>query len=294
MRIYPCKTYSLVIIIILTVLLQGCALHLLNLATPPTGYSRTSDLSYGDLPRQNLDIYEPNDDKTDTSFFANTYDKNVTLVFFYGGAWDSGNKDLYRFVGRAFALEGYRVVIPDYRIYPEVQFPLFVQDSALAIKKIITLYPDQKIVLVGHSAGAHIAALLATNPNYLSDVNVPMNKIKAWIGWSGPYNFLPLTNKRVKRIFSNTKDLSITQPINYISQSVPPTLLIHGEKDTRVIIQNSESMANKLRDYNVHVVEKYYKNNTHSNTLISASTLFREISPSFKDTISYLNSQAYQ
>ncbi len=295
------KQFYISLTLTLASFLQGCALTLLNIATPTAGYVRTSDIPYGDKSRQSLDIYEPSALSSKTSNNSlngipnntpnqpDSYDKNITLVFFYGGAWDSGNKDLYRFVGRAFALEGYRVIIPDYRVYPEVKFPEFVNDSALAIKKISAMYPDQQFVLIGHSAGAHITALLATDPDYLAKVSVPSRKIKAWVGWSGPYDFLPLTSRRIKAIFSGDFNIEKTQPIFYAGPSDPPALLTHGTKDTRVLLRNSKNMAKKLTDSNVNVIEKYYEGKTHSNTLVSASTLFRDVSPSFKDTIEYLS-----
>ncbi len=296
MTLPPTKVFVFTFFMISLLSLQGCALQLLNIATPSSGYTRMEDIRYVETttktvnPRHTLDIYEPNDSQKSNTNNASAYSKNITLIFFYGGAWDSGKKELYRFVGRAFSLEGYRVVIPDYRLYPEVQFPNFVEDSALAVKKIASLYPDQEFILIGHSAGAHIASLLATDSKYLTAAQVSPSKIKAWIGWSGPYDFLPLTSGRVKRVFSSTNNLSLTQPIHFVTPSTPPALLTHGEEDTRVLIKNSQNMAKKLRSLNVDVIEKYYKEDSHSNTLVSASTLFRDVSSSFNDTIHFLNS----
>src|SRR5580692_7121358 len=94
---------------------------LLNAIAPRDGVTITRDLEYQDGPRHRLDVYAP------------AAAAAPVVVFFYGGGWESGSKDMYRFVGAALAARGVMVVIPDYRVYPEVRFPAFMNDAAAAV-----------------------------------------------------------------------------------------------------------------------------------------------------------------
>ena len=112
MRLFPLALAFLAI-------LPGCSpIAALNSAAPKTGYHVVSGLSYGDHARQRLDLYIPDNATTDSPL----------VVFFYGGGWRAGNREDYLFVGQALASSGFVVTIPDYRLYPEVRFPTFVED----------------------------------------------------------------------------------------------------------------------------------------------------------------------
>ncbi len=94
--------------------LAGCSgSAVVNALTPRSGYTVERDLSYGPNARQRLDLYVPEGAAADAP----------VLVFFYGGNWQSGSKELYRFVGQAFASRGYVTAIPDYRALPGGPLP---------------------------------------------------------------------------------------------------------------------------------------------------------------------------
>ncbi len=225
------------------ILLSGCSIFdLANLAAPDDGFRADADIAYGPLPRQRLDIYRP----------ENVVDRQVTLVYFYGGGWRNGSREQYRFIGRKLATEGYTVVIPDYRVYPEVTFPGFVEDGAHAVAAIVRkLRQDYGLpkttVLAGHSAGAHIAMLLSLDPRYLEALGLSTEVVSGVVGLSGPYDFLPLSSRGLKRIFPGPVAEHDSQPINFVSANAPPTLLLHGDEDRRVWIHNSKNLHAALK-----------------------------------------------
>ena len=90
-------------------------------------FERRADIAYGGGARQRLDVYTP----------RNAQNRPI-IVFWYGGGWEGGKKSQYRFVGAALAKAGYVAVLPDYRLYPDVKFPAFVQDGAAALAWVVS------------------------------------------------------------------------------------------------------------------------------------------------------------
>ncbi|WP_461384471.1 alpha/beta hydrolase, partial [Devosia indica] len=120
-------------------------------------------MSYGAGPRRKLDVYGPRR-RDDTPL--------PVVVFFYGGAWNSGSRTHYGFAARALAAMGYLVVVPDYRLVPEIEYPAFLKDCAAAVAWVsdhIAAYGGDpgRLALAGHSAGTYNAACLALDPRWL-------------------------------------------------------------------------------------------------------------------------------
>ena len=258
--------------------IQGCAMRMLDWATPEEGYSVQQHLAYADLPRQHLDVYTP------TQSAAN----KPTILFFYGGSWQDGRKEDYRFVAQALTQRGYQVVVPDYRVYPDALFPEFMDDAAQALSWTASNL-DQPIVVMGHSAGAHIAALLALDQQYANRYKVNSDRIVALVGLSGPYDFLPLKSKRLKKIFAAAENIEHTQPINYVTAAAPTTLLLQGESDTVVKPFNSQHLADKLEQHGVEVTLKLYPGEGHVATLTALSVLFDNEPPVMEDIDQFLS-----
>ena len=155
------------------------------------------------------------------------------VVFFYGGNWDSGAKAMYRFVGAALAARGVLTVIPDYRLYPQVRFPAFMDDAAAAVAWTLANIrrfggDPHRLFLMGHSAGAQIATLLALDPVYLQAQDVAPDTVCGVIGLAGPYDFLPLHDPELETIFGPEAERPRSQPINYVTPQAPPMLLLAG------------------------------------------------------------------
>jgi acetyl esterase/lipase len=222
-----------------SLLVSGCSpADALNLAWRQ-GLEITHSIAYGEGARRTLDVYRP----------SNAAGAPV-VVFFYGGSWQGGNKQIYRFVAAALARRGYVAVIPDYRVYPEVRYPDFLDDGARAVrwaKDNAARFggdPD-KLFLMGHSAGAYIAAMLALDPRWLNAAGLaPDRDIVGLIGASGPYDFLPLHDGTLKIIFGGNDPA--TQPISHVSPGAPPALLLTGAKDGIVDPDNSVRLAARL------------------------------------------------
>jgi acetyl esterase/lipase len=250
-------------------LLAGCSPFLyLNTFSPTEQAREHADIAYGPLTRQKLDIFEPVNFRRHPA---------PVVVFFYGGAWDSGSKADYRFVGRTLAAKGFIAVVPDYRVYPEVVFPGFVEDAALAVawafEHASRFNGDPaQVFLMGHSAGAHIAAMLALDESYLDAREHSPQQLAGWIGLSGPYDFLPLQSRRLKKIFGDPAPRS-TQPIEFVSTAAPPALLISGDADTTVIPRNTRRLAARLREADVDVREIIYPDIGHGRTVAAFSTI---------------------
>lgn len=218
-------------------------LPILNAVVPTDGYHRTVDIAYGGNPRQKLDVYAPHDT-------AGAKLKPV-VVFFYGGRWDSGDRADYRFAAEALTSQGIVTVVPDYRVYPEVRFPDFVHDAVAAVRwtkdNAARFGGDaNRLYVMGHSAGAHIAALLTLDDEYLKRVGMRPRDLRGMIGLAGPYDFLPLTNETLTKIFGPEEERGRSQPVNYVNGANPPMLLLVGNQDTLVEPGNTTRLAAKI------------------------------------------------
>lgn len=220
------------------VLVAGCSgTQVLNTLTPGAGYDVASNLIYDESTGLRLDIYTPKNVK-----------QAPTVIFFYGGRWSQGDKEDFKFVGQALAAQGFVAVLPNYREYPQVRFPTFVQDGANAVKWVhgnIAKYGGSanKLFVMGHSSGAHIAAMLALDEEFLKAVGGSRAWLKGMIGLAGPYDFLPLTDPDLRDIFGPPEAFEKSQPIYYVDGQNPPLLLLHGEDDDNVWIKNTRNLA---------------------------------------------------
>ena len=170
----------------------------------------TESIAYAERSRHRLDVCRP----------RGAVGAPV-IVFFYGGAWRSGYKELYRYVAKALARRGYVAVVPDYRIYPEVCYPDFLDDGALVVRwvkdNIARFGGDpHKLFLKGHSAGAHIAAMLSIDARWLRSVGLdPRRDIAGLIGISGPYDLMPLRDEKLKVPVAPRRD-QLVEPGNSV------------------------------------------------------------------------------
>jgi acetyl esterase/lipase len=209
-----------------------------NAVSPDHGYGVEKDIAYGPEDRQSLDVYRPDSPRSGAP----------VVMFFYGGSWKRGDKDGYRFVGQSLAARGYTVLIPDYRLYPEVRFPAFVEDGAAAVGWASRNLSEAEsgIVLIGHSAGAHTAALLALDGSYLRAQGVPEGQVAGMIGLAGPYAFDPRPYWSYREIFAPATPPETSQPVTHARGDGPPLLLLHGGDDNLVKPINSQALQERV------------------------------------------------
>jgi acetyl esterase/lipase len=279
---------ALSLIALATTACTKLALFAANVPATFGSYTRHANVAYGNGPHHTLDVYVPD---TPSSL------PRPLIVFWYGGRWEGGDKDDYKFVGATFAEQGYVVMLPNYRHYPEVKLAGFMDDAARAAVWAVEHARDygadaRQVYLSGHSSGAHIAALLALDTRYLAAVGRGVPVFAGVMGLSGPYDFLPLTDDDLKDMFGPPDNYPNSQPIHFVHRGAPPMLLIQGLSDKLVATKNSVNLAAALRADDVPVVLKLYPNCSHADTVAALSVPARRREPTLADMLAFLKSTA--
>jgi len=257
--------------------LAGCTpADLLNATVPDGGVAVTREVAYAPGPRHTLDIYRP------------PHPAGPLIVFLFGGSWRDGDKSTYPFVALPLAQRGAVVVVPNYRLYPEVQFPAFLDDCAEAVAWAVghaaELGADPRAVfVVGHSAGAYNALMLALDPSFLARAGVSRDRLAGVVGLAGPYDFLPITGADIKPVFAPVQDGPASQPISYVDGRNPPLLLLAGTDDTTVLPRNTISLTAKVRAAGGEVQEKLYPGIGHVGLVTAFAPIFSGRAPVLDD-----------
>jgi acetyl esterase/lipase len=246
-------------------------------------YERRAGLPYGTKPRQSLDVYVP----TGAAH-------RPIVVFWYGGMWTKGAKEQYRFVGAALANSGYVAVLPDYRLFPTARFPQFIEDGALAIRwthdHATEIGGDpHAIFLMGHSAGAHLAATLALDEHYLRNVGGSFQWVRGWIGLSGPYDLNSSWSPLLGEVFRAPYSANDWQPIRLVGGHSPPALLIHGTADGMVPAQQADLLTQALSGLGVPVDCRIYNGASHFDTVAAFSLPMRVEAPTLADVREFID-----
>lgn len=244
-------------------------------------------IAYGADARQKLDVY-PAGPRDGTA---------PVVVFIYGGGWNNGRRQDYSFAGRALAAQGYLTIVPDYRLVPQVHFPAFVEDCAAAVAwaqaNAARLGGDpRQIYLIGHSAGAYNAAMVALDTRYLRAAGGDPASISGVIGLAGPYDFLPFDPGAAQNAFGQAPDPAQTQPITFVRSDAPPMLLLHGQDDKMVRIRNTTSLGARLSAAGVQAEVKIYPGADHPDLVLALSKPLRKRAPVLADTNAFIRAQA--
>jgi acetyl esterase/lipase len=250
---------------------------LFNQIVAERGVAIDRDIAFGPLPRHRLDVYSP---------VAPTAERRPVVLFFYGGGWTSGERATYRFVGAALAAQGYRTVIADYRLYPEVGFPDFLEDADAAYRWTSAQVRDacggpRPIIVAGHSAGAYIAAMLPFDR--------AQPKPAAFIGLAGPYSFDPTTWPTTRAIFTKAAGRpDSARPVALVKGGAPPALLLHGVSDTTVKLYNTTDLAKALRQHGAEVERIDYDGIGHVGLVTAIARPLRWRAPVLADMVRFM------
>lgn len=260
-------------------------LDILNAVLPKDPASRriARGVSYGPNPRHKADLFAPR---------RVAAQRLPVVIFYYGGSWSTGDRGGYEFVGRALAALGYLVVLPDYRLLPEVEYPDFLADCALALKWTAgnaEAYGgmSDRIIVSGHSAGAYNAAMLLFDAGLT--VSSLRDAIVGFAGLSGPYDFLPFDGPISQRVFGAVPDAEATQPINHVRADLPPIWLATGGKDGLVLPKNSVNLVAAVTRVGGNAELARYERLGHAGTLLSLAWPLRWRAPVFRDLARFLD-----
>jgi acetyl esterase/lipase len=232
----------MVLALVPALLLAGCESALFAFANRGLA-APDATVAYDPARGLSLDVYRPAARDTPAP----------TVLFLYGGAWRRGERWQYQFVGRRLADAGMLAIVADYRTFPDARFPGFVEDAARAAAWASANAGDfggnGQLFLAGHSAGAHIAALLGTDARHLEAVGLAPGRLAGVIGLAGPYDFA--IDGGLRDVFGPQAQWSRTQPVDFVDGDEPPFLLIHGTRDRRVEVVDSRILGSRLVDAGV-------------------------------------------
>jgi acetyl esterase/lipase len=265
---------------------------------------RIKDVPYchaDDVDRHRLDMFLPKDRKN-----------YPVVVLVHGGAWCVGDNrcyGLYSSVGEYLASRGIGVVLPNYRLSPHVKHPEHIQDIASAVAWTYRHIREcdgnpEQLFLVGHSAGGHLVALLATDEKYLKAEGLSTDTIRGVVGVSGVYRIAPGKVEatvggsfRLDQVFpvrSTTSKagggfgipLSVNvfgaafgdvpqeradaSPINHVRAGLPRFLLVNAENDLPTLDRIAEDFYQALKTEGCEACRKVFAGRNHSSVFFCA------------------------
>ena len=271
--------------------LAACSpLTAINALSSGSASQVTRGLAYGPLPRQKLDVYAP---KIRTGPVP-------VVVFFYGGNWTTGERADYAFVGHALASRGYLAVIADYRLYPDVHYPEILQDAARAVAWAAMESgrhggDPARLFVMGHSAGAYNAAMLALDASLLARHGMRPHDLRGWIGLAGPYDFLPIENTTTRPVFFYPDTPASSQPINHVTAEAPPALLIAPLPGRDKLVnpqRNTGGLAMALRAHQRPVTETYFDKVSHTTLLALLASSLRMLAPTLDAVSAFIDANS--
>ena len=269
--------------------LQACSpLRLINTAVSSDTHTVRPNQAYGVHARQRADVYLP----------APPVAGAPIAVFFYGGSWSSGDRADYRFVGEALASRGVVAVVADYRLSPDARYPAFLEDGADAVRWAADHAASfgasrERLFIVGHSAGAYNAAMLALDPRWLARVGLAPHQLAGWVGLAGPYDFLPIGNPDVQVAFEWPNTPADSQPLFHANAgraTAPRVLLLAARKDTMVDPQrNTLALARALERQGTQVEVELFDRVSHTTLIGAMARPLRGLAPVLERVSGFLN-----
>lgn len=205
-----------------------------------------SDIPYGDHMRQILDIYVP--EGGDGPF--------PVLVFFHGGKWISNSKDTFSCIGKPYLENGVIFVSVNYRLAPEYPYPTPVSDCESAVtwvyENIDTYNGDpERIILAGHSAGAHLCAIITVKNGWIEEAGLPEDIITGCVLLSGPTDLRQIRYHEIRSFIPARSLIDEASPVLYVQEGLPPFIIVYGTGDSMVPERIPQDFLEKLREHDV-------------------------------------------
>lgn len=214
--------------------------------------------------RHRLDVYRPVDRSN-----------APVLIFVHGGGWSTGNKQIFSYIGRTFAEQGYVTVVPNYRLSPAVQHPAHVRDVARAyawtVANIAQYGGDaSRIVLSGHSAGGHLVSLLVANERYLDEQNLDGDAVQGVISISGIYDVTSIPPGILSTpVFTSSSDARRdASPIFHVEANEPPFRLMFARFDIPTLDSQAQRFHNRLIDLGIESEISEIGGRTHATIVL--------------------------
>ncbi len=220
-------------------------------------------------------------------------DHAPVVVYFYGGSWMTGKRQWFRWMGEALAAQGVVAIVTDVRPWPKARMDGFLRDGAEAVRwardHAAALGGDPShLFVMGHSSGGQIAAMLATDAQWLATVDMKPRDLAGFIGVAGTYDFIPFDEPEFYDIFGHDpKEQALSQPINFVDGDEPPALILQGEKDTIVSPAEAVSFEGRYRQQGEPVELKLYPQVGHEELLLAFGPL-KSKAPVIADTMAFI------
>lgn len=234
--------------------------------------ARDIDFGGGDV---RLDVYSPPQGEN-----------HPVLLFVHGGGWDSYEKEFFAPVAMKLVPRDMVVVIPDYTLHPDAGFEEMTRETAAAVAwtlENITEYGGNpgSLVLSGHSAGGHLAGLVAFESRWLDEVGHDPQELCGFLGMSGVYDVpMQMAFERshgreapvMTAVMGGEANFEKASPTTYASKGAPPTLLVHGAQDETVPLAISERLHTIQKEADLESELEIYPEKGHTDFLLEALT----------------------
>lgn len=222
-------------LVILLILLFGYTVN-----SQTTTYSLKENLAYYENGFEQDDAYIKERCKLDI-YYPTNQNGFATVVWFHGGGLTSGNKE----IPESLKNKGLAVVAVNYRLYPKVKAPAYIEDAAAAVswvyRNIERYGGDASLIFVsGHSAGGYLASMVGLDKSWLGHFDMDADKIAGLIPLSG-HTITHFTVREERGIKGTQAIVDSLAPLYHVRPDAPPMLLITGDRDLELLGRYEES-----------------------------------------------------
>ena len=206
------------------------------------------------------------------------------LFFIHGGRWKDFSKDLFAPVAMKLLPEEMVVVLPDHTLHPHARYEQMAREVGAALSWVIehaARYGGDpgRVVVAGHSSGAHLAALAVMDPRFMTPFGHSVGEVCGFTGISGAYDLeaqyayersIGSQAPVMTAVTGGREHFAAASPITHVRADLPPFRLIHGSADRTVPVEISSAFHRALQAAGAQSELLIYPGRGHSELLISA------------------------